>query len=117
MGACPATIFRCPEDGSDHCPGADDGDGRRPVAYYSRKLTEQELWYTTREKELLSIKECLRVWRHYLLGISFDVHCDHESLKYFHTMPDLSDRLLRWLEFLEQFDFGDIRYLPGRNNP
>eukprot|EP00961_Rhodomonas_salina_P075814 1017405-Rhodomonas_salina.1 len=79
----------------------DDGDGRPLVAYYSWKLTEQELWYTTREKELIAIKECLRVWRHYLLGTSFDVHCDHESLKYFRTMPDLSDLLLRWLEFLE----------------
>eukprot|EP00961_Rhodomonas_salina_P154277 2077882-Rhodomonas_salina.1 len=32
-------------------------------------------------------------------------------------MPDLSYRLLCWLEFLEQFDLGDICYLPGRNNP
>eukprot|EP00961_Rhodomonas_salina_P039195 526932-Rhodomonas_salina.1 len=32
-------------------------------------------------------------------------------------MPDLSERLLRWLEFLEEFDLGNIQYLPGARNP
>eukprot|EP00961_Rhodomonas_salina_P192602 2599717-Rhodomonas_salina.1 len=32
-------------------------------------------------------------------------------------MPDLPKRLLLWLEFLEEFDFGNIQYLPGAQNP
>eukprot|EP00961_Rhodomonas_salina_P302333 3940806-Rhodomonas_salina.1 len=97
----------------------DYGDGFRPVAFYSRKLKDAELNYNTLEKELLAIKEALRVWLHFLIGCSFKVYCDHESLKYFKTMPDLSERLLCWLEFLawEEFDFGCIQYLPGARNP
>lgn len=95
----------------------DDGNGARPIAYFSRKMTATETRYPTREQELLAIKEALKHWKHYLLGISFNIHSDHQSLQYIFSQKDLSGKLLRWCDFLQQFDFGDIRYLPGPQNP
>jgi hypothetical protein len=89
----------------------------RPVAYYSRKLLPAEQRYTTRERECLAVKQCLVVWRHYLLGAPFEVKSDHESLKWLKTqdVSTLSDRLLRWVEFFSLFDF-DQGYIPGDVN-
>jgi hypothetical protein len=89
----------------------------RPVAYYSRKLLPAEQRYTTRERECLAVKQCLVVWRHYLLGAPFQVKSDHESLKWLKTqdVSTLSDRLLRWVEFFSLFDF-DQGYIPGEKN-
>jgi hypothetical protein len=47
----------------------EEHDQLRPVAYYSRELTPAETRYTTRERECLAVKQCLVVWRHYLLGV------------------------------------------------
>jgi hypothetical protein len=90
---------------------------RRPVAYYSRKLSPAEQRYTTRERECLAVKHCLLVWRHYLLGAPFTVRSDHESLKWLQTqnVDTLSDRLLRWLEYFSLFDFRQ-EYIPGDTN-
>ena len=93
-----------------------DGKGPRPIAYFSRKMTSTERNYHTREQELLAIRDALRQWKHYLLGVSFSIHSDHESLKYLFSQKELSGRLLRWCDFLQQFDFGDVQYLPGTKN-
>jgi len=95
----------------------DDGNGPRPISYFSRKMTNTEKRYPTREQELLAIKEALKHWKHYLLGISFSIHSDHQSLQYIYSQKDLSGKLLRWCDFLQQFDFGNIKYLPGPQNP
>ena len=86
----------------------------RPVAFYSRKLSPAEQRYTTRERECLAVKQCLVLWRHYLLGALFVVKSDHESLKWLRTqdVATLSDRLLLWVEFFSLFDF-DQGYIPG----
>ncbi len=67
--------------------------------------------------ECLAVKQCLVVWRHYLLGAPFNVKSDHESLKWLSTqdVATLSVRLLRWVEFFSLFDF-DQGYIPGEMN-
>ena len=56
--------------------------GWQPVAYCSHKLDGAESRYPVRDKELLAIKKALERWRHYLLGISFTVQTDHQSLSH-----------------------------------
>ena len=42
-------------------------DGKlHPIAFDGRKLHEIELRYLTHEKELLSIKDALQKWHHYI---------------------------------------------------
>ena len=54
--------------------------GLRPLEYYSRKLSEGEVKYPTHDKELLAILHALKVWRHYLLGVEFDLYTDCGAL-------------------------------------
>ena len=95
----------------------DDGNGLRPLEFYSRKMTPAETRYITREQELLAIKDALRHWRHYLLPKPFSIYSDHESLKYIKTQKEPKGKLARWLDYIQQFNFGDIKYLPGARNP
>ena len=78
---------------------------RQPVAYFSRGLNVHEKRYVIRERELLSVVAAIKHWRAYLYGIQFVVNNDHDSLKYLQTQEKLSDRQVRWLEFLNQFLF------------
>jgi len=73
----------------------DDGQGMRPVAYESRKLSPAELNYPIHEKELLAIIHALKIWRIYLEGHHFKVITDHKSLCFFNTQPTLSRRQAR----------------------
>eukprot|EP00961_Rhodomonas_salina_P141855 1909877-Rhodomonas_salina.1 len=68
----------------------------RPVAYYSRQFNKTgEHNYTTREQELLAIREALRVWRQYTLAMPVKVKTDHDSLRYINSQPNLTGRLAR----------------------
>ena len=90
----------------------------RPIAFYSRKLIAAEINYTTREQELLAIRDSLKTWRHYLAGMPIEIHTDHESLKYIQTQPTetLSPRLARWQEYLSQYNFSKILHIKGKDN-
>lgn len=67
----------------------------RPITFYSSKFIAAKINYSTREQELLAIRDSLKCWRHYLAGMPIEVHTDHESLKYIQTQPTktLSPRL------------------------
>ena len=55
----------------------------RPVAYHSRKFGPAEVNYSTTDRELLGIVDCLRSFRPYLLGRSFRLCTDHKPLVYY----------------------------------
>eukprot|EP00961_Rhodomonas_salina_P078017 1047805-Rhodomonas_salina.1 len=71
----------------------EDEQSMRPVSFYSRKFSGAERNYTTREQELLAIKEALRVWRHYTMAVPVEVKTDHDSLRYINSQPNLTGRL------------------------
>lgn len=88
-----------------------------PIAYASRVLTETERRWATHERELLSIIFALRQFRHYILGAphTTQVRTDHNSLKHFQSQKDLSDKQVRWMEYLQQFDL-KIEHVEGKAN-
>jgi hypothetical protein len=84
-----------------------------PVAFYSRRLQSAEENYPVHEKELLAIKEALRVWQCYEEnGQQAIVLTDHESLKYMNTIKRPSKRLVRWIEEFQAWDLA-IKYRKG----
>jgi hypothetical protein len=93
----------------------DQGRGLQPIAFMSKKLLPAETRYPTHEQEELAIIIALKKWRHYLHGTKVKVLTDHKSLVYLDTQPNLSNRQLRWNEFLSQFDL-DIEYTKGKEN-
>ena len=92
-----------------------DNDLFRPVAFHSRKLSPAERNYPTREQELLALVDALKHWRHYLIGAPFQIKTDHKSLEYLQTQPHLSGRLVRWSQYLQEYDFS-LQHIRGVDN-
>ena len=93
-------------------------DEWRPVAYHSRKFSAAEINYSTTERELLAIVDCLRHFRYCLLGREFRVCTDHKPLiYYFGSSSPLSPRQARWQMLLCEFQPGmQLTYVPGKVN-
>lgn len=89
-------------------------DGRlHPVAYYSRQTNGAEQKYHSYELETLAIVESLRKFRTYLLGISFVVVTDCNSIKAASKKKQLIPRIARWWLELQEFTF-EVQYRPGK---
>ena len=93
----------------------DHGQGLQPIAYESRKLNKAECRYPVHEQELLAILHCCKKWRYYLVGAENQVFSDHAPLQYLQTQPHLSNRQVRWLDFLAEYDL-HIQPIKGKNN-
>jgi len=79
----------------------------------SRKLSGTQYRYDARKVEALAAQMALTTWRTVLLGVPFEIYSDHNSLKYLFTQKALSKRLLRLCEFLADYNFTEIKYVPG----
>ena len=68
----------------------------RVVAYASRQLRVHEHNYPTHDLELAAIVFALKLWRHYLYGVQFQLFTDHKSLRYLFSQRDLNQRQSRY---------------------
>lgn len=95
----------------------DDNGELRPVAFFSSKHSAQEVNYDIYDKELLAVIRALEEWRPELEGSQepFEIVTDHKNLQYFATTKELTQRHMRWSEFLSRFNFR-ITYKPGATN-
>jgi RNase H-like domain found in reverse transcriptase len=82
----------------------------QPLAFYSRKLNQAQLNYSTIKQELLSIVEILREFRDILLGHRIVIYTDHKNLSFANFT---SARVLRLM--IEEFG-PKIQYIKGSNN-
>ncbi|GKV45643.1 hypothetical protein SLEP1_g52705 [Rubroshorea leprosula] len=87
----------------------------RVMAYGSRQLKTHERNYPTHDLELAAIIFALKLWRHYLYGEEFEVHTDHQSLKYLFSQKELNLRQRRWMEYLNDYRC-KIVYQLGKGN-
>jgi len=76
-----------------------------PIAYFSEKLKESHLNYSTYDKELYALVRALQNWQHYHFPKEFVIHSDHESLKYLKDQSKLNRRHAKWVEFIEKFPY------------
>ena len=104
--------FEIHTDASAYQLGSVISQNRKPIAFYSRKLTPAQTRYTTTERELLSIVETFKEFRTILMGQQLIVHTDHENLTY---KKFNSDRVMRWRLFIEEYS-PDIRHVPVKLN-
>ncbi|MCO5561070.1 hypothetical protein L7F22_014691 [Adiantum nelumboides] len=75
----------------------------RVIAYESRMFSKPEMTAQIYEKELLAVIHALPQWRHNLLEADFTVFTDHQSLRYFLSQKQLSEKQMRWANILSQF--------------
>ena len=112
-------MFTIHADASDHAIGAvitqgDEGQ-EKPIAFMSRKLIGSQYRYTTTEKECLAVILAIEHFRGFVEGIHFKVVTDHASLVWLRNMKFKSNRLARWLTWLECFDF-EVHHKKGKLN-
>ena len=101
-------------DASDKQLGAVISQDDKPIAFFSRRLSKSQRNYTTTEKELLSIVECLKQFRNILFGYEIHVYSDHKNLVYEATLSE-SQRVMRWRFLLEEFG-PHIHHIAGIDN-
>lgn len=111
---CNAPVLRLPDFNKMfeiECDASGKGIGdvlmqeRKPVAYFSEKLNDAALKYSTYDKELYALKRALDTWQHYLWPKEFVIRTDHESLKHLKGQQNLNKRHARWVEFIESFPY------------
>ncbi|GBG77800.1 hypothetical protein CBR_g25731 [Chara braunii] len=93
----------------------DDGDGLRPLEYYSKRMPSVKVATSTDMRELYALRMVLDHWKYYLLGCHFKVFSGHETLKWIKQQTTVSPTLLRWFHEIDIFDF-ELRHKKGCYN-
>src|ERR1700677_4230228 len=86
-----------------------------PVGFMSKKFTPAQCNYHTWEHELIPILESLMKWEDKLFRHRFVIVTDHKALRFFKMKMYMSDRQVRWWEFLSQFNY-TLVYTKGSAN-
>ena len=94
----------------------DERGNLRPVAYYSRRLSPSEENYSTYQRELLGIRDCLLAFRFYLIGLPFVCKTDHCSLRWLTEQPEMSSLQARWYTVFQDYHIKEIQYVKGERN-
>lgn len=122
LTSAPVLILPCSDSNFNvYCDASKQGLGcvlmqdGKVVAYASRQLRPHEQNYPTHDLELAVVVFALKIWRHHLYGVRFEVFSDHKSLKYLFDQKELNRRQRRWMEILKDYDFG-LQYHPGKAN-
>ena len=107
-------LFEIYTDASSLQLGAVITQRGRPLAFFSRKLSDTQRKYSVTELELLSIVECLKEFRGMLWGQRIKVYTDHKNLVR-DALGLTSDRVYRWRLLLEEYG-PEIEYIKGTDN-
>ena len=96
-----------------------DGE-RRPVAFYSRKLTPSQKRLTPREQETYAIVSALRKWAGWIGFQPVLILTDHRALEawvneFVDTPSGPAGRRARWHETLSKFDL-QVKNVPGKTH-
>ena len=85
------------------------------IAYASRQLMKHTQNYPTHDLEMAAVDFALKIWRHYLYGVTCEIHTDLKSLKYIFQQGDLNLRQKRWMQLLKDYDCPVLDH-PGKAN-
>ncbi len=105
------TVFAYPDfskpleiymDASSTQLGAMITQENRPIAFFSRKLSETQQKYSVMEIELLAIAETLKDFKGMLWEQDIKVYTDHKNLKR-DALGLTSNRVYRWWLLLEEY--------------
>lgn len=94
---------------------ADENGDSKPVAYFSKKLSEAQKKKKAIYLECLAIKEAVKYWQHWLMGKKFVVYSDHKPLEHMNIKARTDEELGDLTYYLSQYNF-EIKYNPGKLN-
>ena len=52
------------------------------IAHASCQLKKHEQNYPTHDLEMTAVVFAMKIWRHYLYGVTYEIYTDHKILKY-----------------------------------
>jgi hypothetical protein len=87
----------------------------RPIAYFSEKMNEAKLKYSTYDKEFYAIIQALKKWRHYLIPKEFVLYSDNHALQFVTQQEKLNQKHVKWVEYMQNFTFV-IKHIYGTTN-
>lgn len=102
-------------DASGKGLGAVLSQNKRPIAFFSKALTDSSLTKSVYEKELMALVLAIQHWRPYLLGRRFTVYTDQKSLRHLLDQRITTQNQQNWLAKLMGYEF-DIIYKQGATN-
>jgi transposase InsO family protein len=105
--------FQLYTDASDLQLGAVLMQGKKTLAFFSKKLSKTQRNYGVGEKEMLSIVEALKEFRTMIYGYPIDIHTDHKNWTYDKTFRNT--RVMNWRMLLEDFA-PTLHYIKGESN-
>jgi hypothetical protein len=73
----------------------------RPIKYFSEKLNEAKVKYSTYDKEFYAVIQALKKWRHYLVNKEFVFYNDNHALQFMTQHEKLNQKHAKWLEFMQ----------------
>jgi hypothetical protein len=77
----------------------------KPIAYFSEKMDEAKLKYSTYDKEFYAIIHALKKWRHYLIPKEFVLYSDNHALQFVSQQEKLNQKHVKWVEYMQNFTF------------
>jgi glycosylphosphatidylinositol transamidase (GPIT) subunit GPI8 len=107
--------FQVKCDASGFAIGAVLSQNDRPIAYFSEKLNEVKIKYSTYEKESYAVIQLLKKWRHYLVPKEFVLYSDNHALQLVTQQEKLNQRHVKWVEYMQNFSFV-IEHISGTAN-
>ena len=97
---CSAPVLTLPDlqqpfeieiDASDYAIGVFLTQQGHLVAYHSETLSDIIRKYPTYDKEMYSIVQACRLWKHYILGKETIIYTDHRPLQFIQTQGKLQN--------------------------
>jgi len=108
--------FEIETDAFDYVVGTVLTQDNHLVAYHSETLSYIVRKYPTDNKEMYSIVQYCRQWKHYILGKETIIHIDHKPLQFIQTQGKLqNDWHQKWSTYLQWFHL-NINYKIGISN-
>ena len=114
------TALRLTVDASEVAMGAQLQQKRKdhwaPIAFFSKKLSTEEVKYSAFDRELLGIYAAIRHFRSFLEGRTFTVLMDHKPLcTALASLTECSPRQTRHISVIAEF-MSDIQHVKGVDN-
>jgi hypothetical protein len=97
--------FQVKCDASGYAVGGVLSQDDRPMAYFSEKLDDAKLKYSTYDKEFYAIIQALKKWRLYLIPKEFVLYSDNHAFHFVSQQEKLNQKHAKWVEYMQNFTF------------